>query len=177
MVPVPQSLTPSCYCQIPIEEPNTKLHSALLNFSDMLLKKKRTNSAYYSSTSYHKLLLQEDIMHYNGKGIGLIACEWFLTLFQVLAVTIRIYSRTFLTRSVGSDDFLIVLGFVRFMFIMALETFQLTETFRGSKLLRVSVISRLSSMAYPNMRATLRQTNTLQNRSGQNDRYSINTDS
>lgn len=52
-------------------------------------------------------------MHHNAKGIALISCEWVATAIELLAVTLRLYSRTFLTRSVGSDDFFISIGFVR----------------------------------------------------------------
>ena len=51
-------------------------------------------------------------MHYNAKGIVYISFEWFFTFVQILIVTLRIYSRIFLTRSVGSDDFFIVIAFV-----------------------------------------------------------------
>lgn len=52
-------------------------------------------------------------MHYNAKGIAYISYEWTLTLIELLVVPLRLYSRTFLTRSVGSDDLFILIGFVR----------------------------------------------------------------
>ena len=47
-------------------------------------------------------------------------------VIQTLAITLRVYSRTFLTRSVGSDDFFIVIGFVRFILLITVKTKQLT---------------------------------------------------
>ena len=41
-----------------------------------------------------------------------MAYEWTFTLLELLTVGLRLYSRTFLTRSVGSDDFFIVVAFV-----------------------------------------------------------------
>ncbi len=52
-------------------------------------------------------------MHYNAKGIVYVSLEWVFILVEILAITLRVYSRTFLTRSIGSDDFFIVIGFVR----------------------------------------------------------------
>ena len=52
-------------------------------------------------------------MHYNAKGIVYIALQWVLVVVQMLVITLRVYSRTFLTRSVGSDDLFIVIGYVR----------------------------------------------------------------
>lgn len=60
-------------------------------------------------------------MHYNAKGIVYISIEWLFTLVQILVVTLRVYSRTFLTRSVGSDDLFIVIGFVLYMLFIALS--------------------------------------------------------
>lgn len=65
-------------------------------------------------------------MHYNAKGIAYVSIEWVFTFIQILAVTLRLYSRTFLTRSVGSDDLFMVIGFVRFMLCTALVNEQLT---------------------------------------------------
>lgn len=59
-----------------------------------------------------KLLDINQIMPYNARGIAFISCEWILTATELIAVTLRLYSRTFLTRSVGSDDFFITIGFV-----------------------------------------------------------------
>lgn len=69
-------------------------------------------------------------MHYNAKGIVYISFEWVFILVQILAVTLRVYSRAFLTRSVGSDDLFIVIGFVRFMVVAALRIEQPTITHR-----------------------------------------------
>lgn len=68
-------------------------------------------------------------MHYNARGIVFISIEWTFILIQTLVVTLRVYSRTFLTRSVGSDDFFIVIGFVRFMPLTTLENKQLTTVY------------------------------------------------
>ena len=65
-------------------------------------------------------------MHYTTKGIVYVSLEWVFVLVQFLVITLRIYSRTFLTRSVGSDDFSIVIGFVRFMLVPILSSEQLT---------------------------------------------------
>ena len=69
-------------------------------------------------------------MHYNVKGIAYISLEWVLVLVQILAVTLRVYSRTFLTRSVGSDDFSIVIALVRSVTDTTLSREQLTITLR-----------------------------------------------
>lgn len=52
-------------------------------------------------------------MHYAAIGIAYIACEWTLFLVEFLAVVLRLHSRTFLTRSVESDDFFILIALVR----------------------------------------------------------------
>ena len=46
-------------------------------------------------------------------GIAFVSFKWVFVLIQLLTVTLRVYSRTFLTRSVGSDDLFLVMGFVR----------------------------------------------------------------
>ncbi|KAL9003048.1 MAG: hypothetical protein Q9188_004060 [Gyalolechia gomerana] len=51
-------------------------------------------------------------MQYNARGLAFISCEWILTATELIAITLRLYSRTFLTRSVGSDDFFITIGFL-----------------------------------------------------------------
>ncbi len=65
-------------------------------------------------------------MQYNAKGIVYVSFEWGFILVQSLVVTLRVYSRTFLTRSVGSDDLFIVIGFVRYVLVTALDKKQLT---------------------------------------------------
>lgn len=69
-------------------------------------------------------------MHYNTKGIVYVSLEWVFILVQILVITLRVYSRTFLTRSVGSDDFCIVIAFVRLMLDTALSNKQLTTALR-----------------------------------------------
>ena len=51
-------------------------------------------------------------MHHNAKGIAFVYYEWNLTGIAVLAVGLRLYSRAFLTRSIGSDDFVLIPGTV-----------------------------------------------------------------
>ncbi|KAL8890164.1 MAG: hypothetical protein Q9215_002639 [Flavoplaca cf. flavocitrina] len=51
-------------------------------------------------------------MQYNSVGIAYVSLQWIFTAIALLAVTLRLYSRTLLTRSVGSDDFLIAIAFV-----------------------------------------------------------------
>ncbi|KAI9696360.1 MAG: hypothetical protein M1820_008202 [Bogoriella megaspora] len=46
---------------------------------------------------------------FTAKGIAFIACEWSLCLIQFLVVLTRLYSRAFLTRSLGSDDIVMAL--------------------------------------------------------------------
>ena len=53
------------------------------------------------------------IMPFNAKGIVYITFEWIFILVQITVITLRLYSRSFLTRSIGSDDFFIVIAFVR----------------------------------------------------------------
>jgi hypothetical protein len=65
-------------------------------------------------------------MQHNAKGIVYVSFEWGFILVQTLVVTLRVYSRTFLTRSVGSDDLFIVIGFVRYVLFTALNKKQLT---------------------------------------------------
>ena len=71
-------------------------------------------------------------MHHDTKGIVYISLEWIFILVQILIITLRVYSRTFLTRSVGSDDFSIVIAFVRFMLVTVLSDEQLTMARRHS---------------------------------------------
>ena len=52
-------------------------------------------------------------MQYNAVGIAYVACEWALTLVELVVVRLRVYSETFLTRSVGFDDLFISIAFVR----------------------------------------------------------------
>ena len=52
-------------------------------------------------------------MPYNAKGIAYVTLEWTFVSIQLTVITLRVYSRTFLTRSVGSDDFCIAIAFVR----------------------------------------------------------------
>lgn len=54
-------------------------------------------------------------MHYNTRGIVYVSIDCAFALVETIAVILRVYSRTFLTRSIGSDDFLIVIAFVRFL--------------------------------------------------------------
>ena len=67
-------------------------------------------------------------MHYNTKGIVYVSLEWVFVLIQILVIILRLYSRTFLTRSVGSDDFSIVIAFVRPMRVTIMINEQLTMT-------------------------------------------------
>lgn len=55
-----------------------------------------------------------------------MALQWFFMLVEMLAITLRLYSRTFITRSVWSDDFFIAIGFVRFILLTTLSNNQLT---------------------------------------------------
>lgn len=52
-------------------------------------------------------------MQYNTRGIAYLSCQWTLTAVGTIVVALRLYSRTLLTRSVGSDDFFIAIAFVR----------------------------------------------------------------
>lgn len=49
---------------------------------------------------------------YYNRGVYYATIGWILTVLALTAVAIRIYSRTFLTRSTGSDDFAILLSAV-----------------------------------------------------------------
>lgn len=69
-------------------------------------------------------------MHHNTKGTVYISLEWIFILVQRLVITLRVYSRTFLTRSVGSDDFSTMIAFVRFMLVTILGNEQLTMALR-----------------------------------------------
>lgn len=55
-------------------------------------------------------------MHRQGytydRGIYYVAISWVTTIIAVAAVSIRLYSRAFLTRSIGSDDFAILISAV-----------------------------------------------------------------
>ena len=51
-------------------------------------------------------------MNFNAKGIVYVALEWIFILVQITVITLRLYSRSILTRSIGSDDFFIVIAFV-----------------------------------------------------------------
>ena len=46
------------------------------------------------------------------RGIYYIILAWVLTVIMLIAVGIRLYSRGVLTRSIGSDDFFIVIATV-----------------------------------------------------------------
>ena len=54
------------------------------------------------------------IMNFNAKGIVYVALEWIFILVQITVITLRLYSRSILTRSMGSDDLFIVIAFVCF---------------------------------------------------------------
>ena len=51
-------------------------------------------------------------MQHSARGYAYVSCEWILLVIEIFAVTIRLYTRTFLTRSIGSDDFAILIAFV-----------------------------------------------------------------
>ncbi|CAO1601331.1 hypothetical protein XANCAGTX0491_004999 [Xanthoria calcicola] len=51
-------------------------------------------------------------MQYNTRGIAYVSCQWTLTAVGTIVVALRLYSRTLLTRSVGSDDFFIAIAFI-----------------------------------------------------------------
>lgn len=51
--------------------------------------------------------------HYPELGIGFVAGVWVMTLLATVCVCLRLYSRFILTRSAGSDDFLITVALVR----------------------------------------------------------------
>ena len=63
-----------------------------------------------------KQIVSGAIMHWQGytydRGVYYACIGWILTIIAVAAVSIRFYSRTFLTRSVGSDDFAILVSIV-----------------------------------------------------------------
>ena len=46
------------------------------------------------------------------RGIPYLVIGWVLTFLVLMAVVVRIYSRSLLTRSLGSDDFTIVIATV-----------------------------------------------------------------
>ena len=48
----------------------------------------------------------------NHRGIAYLVLTWGLTFIATIVCTIRLYSRTILTRSVGSDDFTILVALV-----------------------------------------------------------------
>ena len=52
-------------------------------------------------------------LHYTSKGITYLCIEWFFNFWELTIVSLRLYSRTFLTRLVGSDDFAIIIECVR----------------------------------------------------------------
>ena len=51
-------------------------------------------------------------MQHSAAGTAYVVSAWFLVLVEFIILGIRLYSRTLLTRSVGSDDFFIVIGVV-----------------------------------------------------------------
>ena len=51
------------------------------------------------------------VSDYN-RGIYYTTIAWVLTVIALVVVAIRIYSRAFLTRSLGSDDFAILVSVV-----------------------------------------------------------------
>lgn len=65
-------------------------------------------------------------MQYNSVGIAYVSLQWIFTAIALIAVTLRLYSRTLLTRSVGSDDFLITIAFVRLAHLASISDVQLT---------------------------------------------------
>lgn len=48
------------------------------------------------------------------RGPAFVAVAWVLTLVAIVVYAIRIYSRTLLTRSLGSDDFTMAFGVVSY---------------------------------------------------------------
>lgn len=57
----------------------------------------------------------------NHRGIAYLALAWSLTFIATTLCAIRLYSRTILTRSVGSDDFAIVFALVGTRFNLRLQ--------------------------------------------------------
>ena len=51
-------------------------------------------------------------LHYTAKGIAYISFEWATSFVELIVVSLRLYSRGVLTRSIGSDDFAILIAFV-----------------------------------------------------------------
>lgn len=49
---------------------------------------------------------------HNNRGVIYLPVGWILTIFAIMAYFLRMYTRAWLTRSLGSDDFAITLGFV-----------------------------------------------------------------
>lgn len=61
-------------------------------------------------------------MSRNSKGIAYVSCQWTLTLLALVIVPLRVYSRAFLTRSFGSDDFFIIIPLVGVTFMIVFAT-------------------------------------------------------
>lgn len=51
-------------------------------------------------------------LHYTPQGIAYICWDWISIFFELVIVSLRLYSRSMLTRSIGSDDFAIVIAAV-----------------------------------------------------------------
>ena len=69
-----------------------------------------------STRIFHEWVLKpfniDGKMQYSAAGTAYVVSAWFLVLVEFIILGIRLYSRTLLTRSVGSDDFFIVIGVV-----------------------------------------------------------------
>ena len=88
-----------------------------------------------------RTLLPSMVQHFTPAGAAFVSTEWAITFFSTAVVWIRLYSRAFLTRSIGSDDFAILLAWVclkaRFRLDQSCfiqEPNQLTRGFRCLKL-------------------------------------------
>ena len=47
------------------------------------------------------------------RGLYFVILSWIFSVAGALTVAVRVYSRAFLTRSIGSDDFAIIFAVVR----------------------------------------------------------------
>ena len=55
------------------------------------------------------------------RGPAFLAAAWLLTVIMWIVLSIRLYSRTFLTGSVGSDDFAIGIAAVNIVMIVSVS--------------------------------------------------------
>lgn len=78
------------------------------------------------------------------RGIEYLTVGWIFTVIMLVAVPIRLYSRTYLTRSIGSDDYTILLATILSTYAICSNTLDVQAGFgKHESLLSPDQVSRV----------------------------------